>query len=178
MRSVKRDYMRHVPGYDGYLVTRDGVVYSQLRLGALKKRQCRLQRFDPDAKPRKMCSTIRWQCGHEYVWLRVNGKRAKVYVHTLVLLAFYGPRPHKHECRHLNGNPADNRAENLAWGTRKENVADSIKHGSFFGGRPMSCVDKEEVARLRWSGCTYAEIASRLKCSPSTVGRSIATRLN
>ena len=53
------------------------------------------------------------------------------YVHALVLLAFVGPRSlvegKRVECRHLNGNPGDNRLENLAWGTVKENRADRMR---------------------------------------------------
>jgi hypothetical protein len=30
----------------------------------------------------------------------------------------------------LNGDPADNRWTNLAWGTRRENVHDAISHGT------------------------------------------------
>lgn len=33
------------------------------------------------------------------------------------------------ECRHLDGNRHNNRASNLAWGTRRENVQDTHKHG-------------------------------------------------
>ena len=51
-------------------------------------------------------------------------------VHHLVLEAFDGPCPEGMVCRHLNGNPADNRAENLKWGTEKENNEDKIRHGT------------------------------------------------
>lgn len=51
-------------------------------------------------------------------------------VHRLVLEAFVGPCPAGMECRHLNGNCADNRVENLAWGTHAENCADMIRHGT------------------------------------------------
>ena len=50
-------------------------------------------------------------------------------VHELVLLAFVGPPPQKHECLHSNGVPYDNRLENLRWGTRSENNIDAVKHG-------------------------------------------------
>lgn len=56
--------------------------------------------------------------------------RAKcVYVHTLVMLAFRGPCPPGYQCRHLNGDPADNRLGNLRWGTAKENARDRDLHG-------------------------------------------------
>lgn len=44
-------------------------------------------------------------------------------VHRLVAEAFLGPRPPKCEVLHLNHDPADNRASNLKWGTRGENIA-------------------------------------------------------
>jgi hypothetical protein len=61
----------------------------------------------------------------------VLGRNNTQFVHKLVLLAFIGPAPNKHECRHLNGNPADNRLENLCWGTRTENILDSVRHGTW-----------------------------------------------
>lgn len=50
-------------------------------------------------------------------------------VHRLVALAFIGPCPEGMEVLHINGEPDDNRLENLRYGTRAENVADTIRHG-------------------------------------------------
>jgi len=50
-------------------------------------------------------------------------------VHRLILETFVGPCPSGMECRHLDGNPANNRLENLCWGTRSENARDTVKHG-------------------------------------------------
>lgn len=60
----------------------------------------------------------------------VLGRRQTRMVHDLVLRAFVGPPPAKHECCHNNGNPQDNRLENLRWGTRSENNIDAVKHGA------------------------------------------------
>lgn len=46
------------------------------------------------------------------------------YVHRLVAAAFIGPPKPGQEVRHLNNVADDNRAENLAWGTRSQNVLD------------------------------------------------------
>lgn len=59
----------------------------------------------------------------------VLGRNKTRQVHSLVIEAFVGPRPLKHECCHSNGICTDNRAENLRWGTRHENIVDAFKHG-------------------------------------------------
>lgn len=60
-----------------------------------------------------------------------DGVRRKFKVHQLVCRKFHGERPSPdHEVRHLDGNPMNNHASNLAWGTRSENAIDRIKHGT------------------------------------------------
>ena len=62
-----------------------------------------------------------------------DGKRRKLKVHYLVCRAFHGEKPSPcHEVRHLDGNPMNNHADNLAWGTRAENASDRVKHGRQF----------------------------------------------
>ena len=48
----------------------------------------------------------------------------RVRVHLLVLEAFRGPRPYRCEALHGKDIPHDNRASNLRWGSRRENLAD------------------------------------------------------
>lgn len=60
-----------------------------------------------------------------------NGDRLTKSVHILVCSTFHGERPAPgYEVRHLNGVRTDNRAENLAWGTRSENSYDTVQHGN------------------------------------------------
>lgn len=72
--------------------------------------------------------------GHLRLRLTDGQSRRKVFVHTLVLEAFVGPREGR-ICRHLNGDPADNRLENLAWGTHQENNLDTLSHGTHSNGK-------------------------------------------
>ena len=52
------------------------------------------------------------------------------FVHTLVLDAFTGAALPGQQCRHLDGNPANNNIENLVWGTALENSQDKRRHGT------------------------------------------------
>lgn len=67
--------------------------------------------------------------GRYMVGLTKDKSRKTVYVHRLVLEAFAGPADHLMAC-HFNGVPTDNRLSNLRWGTRSDNVRDSIRHGT------------------------------------------------
>ena len=72
--------------------------------------------------------------GYPLVVFYKNRDSTQRRVHQLVLEAFVGHSPDGAVCRHLNGNPADNRVENLRWGTRKENAQDSLAHGAHVCG--------------------------------------------
>ena len=60
---------------------------------------------------------------------RDDGVRREVRVHRLVLETFVGPMPPGLECRHLDDVKTNNRIDNLAYGTRDENVRDGLKNG-------------------------------------------------
>ena len=62
--------------------------------------------------------------------LAVNLSGRRDYIHRLVLETFVGPQPDGMECRHLDGNPENNRLSNLRWGTPFENSTDKGKHGT------------------------------------------------
>lgn len=70
----------------------------------------------------------------ETVALCFMAKVRRFQVHRLVLQAFVGPCPEGMECRHLDGSHLNNRLENLAWGTREENMEDMRRHGTLAQG--------------------------------------------
>ena len=69
--------------------------------------------------------------GHLTVVLgrRMAGGAGSVQVHALVLNAFVGPCPPNHEALHGDGSSANNRLDNLRWGTRSENILEDIARG-------------------------------------------------
>lgn len=77
--------------------------------------------------------------GYPRVRLVKNLKGVTRRVHELVVPAFQGPKPTpKHCVRHLNDVKTDNRLENLAWGTPKQNQQDKYLNG-YRPERPTKC---------------------------------------
>jgi len=68
--------------------------------------------------------------GYLQVVLSKNGIHKTHRIHRLVLEAFIGPCPRGKEVCHNDGNPQNNRLDNLRWDTRKENCKDRKKHGN------------------------------------------------
>ena len=68
--------------------------------------------------------------GYWMVSLRMNGKWGAFRVHRMMLTCFVRPPVDGEVTRHLNGNPADNRLDNLTWGTQRENMRDRVTHGT------------------------------------------------
>jgi hypothetical protein len=119
---------RPVVGYEGlYLVSSLGRVCSIRKPGA--------KRMGGALKLRRMHAG--------YLQLHLydrSGIRKSWRVHRLVAFAFLGSPPSpRMEVRHLNGVRDDNRAENLAWGSRSQNMHDSIRHGTHPKASPTRC---------------------------------------
>ncbi len=70
-------------------------------------------------------------------------------IHRLVLLTFRGPPPDGFQAAHENGNPLDNRLENLKWKSPQDNQRDKIIHGTTYNPigakNSMSKLTEEDV---------------------------------
>lgn len=109
-----------------------------------------------------------------------DGKQTTVKIHALVLNAFVGVCPQGMECRHLDGNTANNRADNLCWGTKKQNAADRERHGTKLLGcrNPNARANPDMVLSIRKmfaSGKPKSHIAKMLGLGETTVS-SIVSR--
>ncbi len=122
--------------------------------------------------------------GYFTVGLVGRGRKSKrVLVHRLVCEAFHGPCPQdKSHCAHWDGNPSNNRAENLRWATVKENSEDARRHGNLRVGEASNLArlserDVREVRRRAEAGESSYAIAKDIGMTSGGV-RKIVTREN
>lgn len=158
--NVEGVKFRPVVGLDGYLVGDDSSVWSRHTIHGSRSGWHRMStRLRPG------------RTAYYVVDLRENSGKGKVatrYVHRLVLEAFIGPCPKGMECRHLDGNATNNRLTNLQWGTRAENDADMMRHGTRPRGEKHKNTKYTDefvgmVRELRRQGMKPRHIAAKLK---------------
>lgn len=113
---------------------------------------CRIPGTDYEASTRgriRRTSTgrpLRPWVGNKYGHLRVTLGGRRIWVHRAVAMAFHGMPVSVAEVRHLDGNPANNVPENLAWGTRSENNYDKRRHGTDHMLNRTWCKNGHELA--------------------------------
>ena len=155
LESLPGEIWRPVLGYeDRYHVSNMG------RVKALKKRLNTW--FGGRDCPERIikCATHK-RTGYTKVALQKDRAVKHTTVHVVVLEAFVGKAPPKHETRHMNGSRRDNRLDNLAWGTKLENMRDQYAHGTRMAGNKVHCLKltPEMVAIIRTSKRTGADLA-------------------
>lgn len=118
-----------IPGFPIYEVSDDGQVRSVERITPSRRGEFR--------RPTKTLAQHTSAKGYRNVCLYDGERSRRHQVHRLVALAFYGP---SHlQVRHLNGHPADNRLENLVYGTNAQNQQDSLEHGTQASAAKTHC---------------------------------------
>lgn len=159
-----KEIWKDIPGYENrYQASTEGRIRSIDRSIAQKSRHGtyftrRLK--GKILKPGRYCGS-----GHVSVVLGrgTNGKP----VHQLVMLTFVGLPEKDKEVLHKDGNPTNNRLENLKYGTRKENILDNYRHKGVW--RKTSQKQAEDIKRLLQQGLTAPEISRRLEVPRHTV---------
>lgn len=135
MRSIVRAMVARLPidgedwrpivGYEGlYEVSNQGRVRSLART-----RRSRTGRTAKVGMRLIVTHKLPSPHNHWIVTLSKDGNRSSYPLHCVVLTAFAGPAPDGLQCRHLDGDPDNNRRDNLSWGTPLENAADRDAHG-------------------------------------------------
>lgn len=151
---------RPVPGFPGYYAIESGDIRStKYRTPRVLKAQVGRNGYA------SVCMTS------------ASGVIKRVSVHRVVAVSFIGPCPEGMEVRHLDGDPLNNRPDNLAYGTVRENRADSEGHGTAARGQRhgMRKLSEREVYALRAeydsSQHLVTEMAERYGIRPSQVYR-------
>jgi hypothetical protein len=109
--------------------------------------------------------------GHRSLRLGTRKDHEFRQVHRMVLEAFVGPAPQGMVGAHLDGNPGNNRLENLVWVTQKENIRHKYEHASY---PKMTWEKVRELRRLALTGTPQIELARRFDLSNGYVSRLVA----
>lgn len=120
------------------------------------------------------------KCGHLKVGLSKKGVVKRYWLHRLIAKTFLGEPSSRHtETRHLDGNPNNNHAHNLMWGTTLENVQDAKQHGTTICWRlgeknPRAKLTNDQVIKIKQllkNNQTHAAIAQQFNVDASTITR-------
>jgi hypothetical protein len=92
-------------------------------------------------------------------------------VHRMVCEAFAGAPPFPRAVvMHMDENSTNNRADNLQWGTQKENLAaPGFRAYCQRRGRASPKIDAEQAQRIKYGDQSCAQLAKEFGISPATV---------
>ena len=155
---------REIEGYEGlYLVSNQGNVRSLNYRHTGKIRNLKPQK---DKK------------GYLAIGLCRNGGLKWGKIHRLVASAFIPNPENKPQVNHINGNKADNRAENLEWATDSENIRHAyktgLKHGDPEWGRKLGATHGQASRAMQAERCKRPVIATNIKTGEETPFESAA----
>ncbi len=140
-----------IPGHPRYAISKSGSVLSRR---GLKPNVA----LSSSRKRAKADSWNEWRFvggspdSDGYLQVVIDGKHGKI--HRWMLAVFVRDLESHEVCRHLNGCRSDNRLENLAIGTQKENKADELLHGTRASGEKINTAklttkDVEMIMEMR-----------------------------
>jgi len=121
-----KEEWKPIPGYEGYYE-----VSNHGRVRGLKRGRVLKSRVNHG--------------GYHLVQLHKEGKKKHKRIHRLMLEAFVGPCPEGMECLHIDGDPANNRLDNLRWASPSDNNLDTVKHGRHNNANKTHCPRGHEL---------------------------------
>ncbi len=135
---------KDIPGYEGlYQASNYGRIkrVKGIAWNGLKHHEIKERILKPQGDP------------YAHVALSKNGKPKTIRVHVLICLTFIGERPERQHILHINGNPKDNRAWNLRYGSARENVHQSYQDSGIKATRNQRVITFNGVTKncSEWS---------------------------
>jgi hypothetical protein len=162
---------RKIEKYPGYWADSEGNIWSSKR--QVGRKDGKGTDTVIEEKPLRKFSPSMNHWGYLNATIRNDGKQKTIRVHTLVLLAFHGPKPFDNAvCRHLDGNKLNNRPQNLKWGTAKENAQDMIEHGLLgVGDFNTNFTEKDiiDIRNTKYYHGLFNDLAKKYDVEPSTI---------
>lgn len=119
-----KEIWQDIPGFPGYRASSLG------RIKSIARRVKYTGGVDRALAGRILKIHWRKRDGYGRVDVCLDGRRIPIPVHCAVAAAFNGPKPAGSEVRHKDGVKRNNRPSNLLYGTRADNEADKIGHGT------------------------------------------------
>ena len=169
---MQHEEWRPIPGFGGY--------YEASSLGRIRSIDREVNGFSARGnRPTKIrrkgqimaqgARTGDYMC----VGLYFDGQYSRQQVHTLVLMAFVGPRPEGMQGCHGPNGKADNSIANLRWDTPEANRADIEIYGKRHRGEQVvtSKLTAEQVVEIR-SGLGPAEAMRKFGIGRTTYYRA------
>lgn len=146
-----------IKGFENYLISNMGNVVSNIKKDKFG---------NPIPKKIKLCKDGR---GYYNFTVKSNdGVQKVLLIHREVAKAFCENLLNNNIVCHINDVKSDNRAENLKWGTKKDNMADAIRNGVNPVKRDLS---HNLIMYLYNSEHNCCQLAKRYHISPSLVSK-------
>lgn len=115
---------RTIPGLPMYEASDNGLIRSKARTVTAIVNGRRIRKVLPSKLLAQSLMTLNGR--PHYVTAKVNDQT--LYVHRLVAMAWHADTYFAGaEVNHINGNPRDNRADNLEWVTHRQNILHSYR---------------------------------------------------
>ena len=127
--------MKLVNGYENYLISKSGLVYS--------------------IKAKKLLKPTIDKKGYYKVALYNEQGKLSISLHRLVALNYIENPDNKPQINHINGIKSDNKVTNLEWVTNKENTLHAIKNGLRDEAHKKAVTDNQKQVVHLTSGIFY-----------------------
>lgn len=139
MKSTQAEQWRPIPGYEGHYEVSD-----HGRVRSIDRKVSHAASGHITLKGR-MLKPAKGKRGYFHVNLTKERRGKTFTVHRLVALAFIGEPPFAGaDCCHWDDDKENNHVSNLRWGTRSDNVQDSIRNGTNERLNRTHCVNGHE----------------------------------
>lgn len=116
----------------------------------------------------RMLATPPNKGGYPHFCLSKDGKQYTKRLHTEIAKAFLEPSFGRH-VRHLNGNKTDNRLENLAYGTAKENADDQLQEDYQGASNRLSLKERKLVREYASQGSSMQWLMENFNATRSQI---------